>query len=150
MKFAISAAVLSFVGLASATSIAARQSCPQATRFGIPSVTPSTVSAGDSISITVDLTCGVTRFGIVPEFLDYSIEVPAEFNNGFQQAIILARRAIPAGALSDSFTTTVPHGYFVANSPYNVVVTNIYNINGTDGSPVLVKGGVLQPITINV
>ncbi|PPQ87906.1 hypothetical protein CVT25_001248 [Psilocybe cyanescens] len=150
MKFAISAALLSLTGVVSATSIASRQGCPQASRFGNIIVSPTTVSAGDSINISVDLTCGVKNFGIVPQFLDYSIEVPAASNNGFQQPIILARRAIPAGSLSDSFTTTIPHGFFVANSNYNIVLSNIYNINGTDGSPVLVRGGVLEPITINV
>jgi len=45
MKFTISA-VLALAGIASAANVA-RQSCPQATRFGVVTVSPTTVSAGD-------------------------------------------------------------------------------------------------------
>ncbi|KAH9483438.1 hypothetical protein JR316_0002906 [Psilocybe cubensis] len=150
MKFSVSAALFSFAGFVSASTVVSRQSCPQATRFGVMTVSPTTVKAGDTIHISVDLTCGVKNFKIIPKFIDYTIEVPSNANNGFQPPIVLARRTIPAGALSDSFTTTIPHGYYVANSPYNVVLTNIHNIDGTDGSPVLVEGGVLEPIKIIV
>ncbi|KAH9477245.1 hypothetical protein JR316_0011171 [Psilocybe cubensis] len=150
MKFSIFAAFLSLAGFASASSIASRQNCPEATRFGVVIVNPTTVKPGDTINISVDFTCGVKTFGIIPSFLDFTIEVSSDANNGFEQPIVLARRTIPAGALSDSFTTTIPHGFYVANAPYNIVLTNIYNIDGTDGSPVLVEGGVLHFIDIDV
>ncbi|KAH9483440.1 hypothetical protein JR316_0002908 [Psilocybe cubensis] len=146
MKFLFLSSLISLAGSASAASL----SCPDASRFGVPTVTPTTVKAGDSISVFVDLTCGVKNFGFIPQFLDYSIEVPANENNGFEQPIILARRTIASGTLSDSFTTTVPHAFYFANAAYNIIVGNIYNINGTDGSPVLVKGDVFIPITIEV
>lgn len=83
--------------------------------------------------------------------------------------MVLARRTLQAGALSDSFTAKVskavvnlrpgsdepltslkiPHGFFFAGAAYEVFFTNTYPINGTDGSEVLVQGGLAQGITIN-
>jgi len=68
-----------------------------------------------TINVKVDLTCGVQNFGLIPQFLDYSLEVLPPNNNGFENPIILARHAIPAGALSDSITTTVRKTYVRLN-----------------------------------
>ncbi|KDR86066.1 hypothetical protein GALMADRAFT_235290 [Galerina marginata CBS 339.88] len=153
MKFAISTALLSFAGLVASANISARQSCPEAVRFGILSVSSptgaSSFNAGDDIAIKVDLNCAIKNFNIVPRFLDYTIIVPASVNNGHEPAIVLARRTLPAGALSDSFTTKIPHGFFFAGAAYQVFFTNTFPINGTDGSEVLTQGGLSQPITIN-
>ncbi|KDR86067.1 hypothetical protein GALMADRAFT_235291 [Galerina marginata CBS 339.88] len=153
MKFAISTAFLSFAGLVSSANIAARQFCAEAVRFGVLSVSSptgaSSFNAGDDIAIKVDLNCAVNHFNIVPRFLDYAINVPASVNNGHEPDIVLARRTLPAGALSDSFTTKIPHGFFFAGAAYQVIFTNTYPINGTDGSEVLIQEGMLQPITIN-
>ncbi|KAF9553530.1 hypothetical protein CPC08DRAFT_713690 [Agrocybe pediades] len=148
MKFALSTAIIALAGFASA-SIVERQSCPQATRFGVVTVSPTTVSPGDTITINVDLHCAVQNFGIQAQFLDYTIEVPSSANNGHEPPIVLARHNIAAGALSDSLTTTIPHAFFFAGAPYNIVVTNGFPSAGTDGSPVVTEGGVLTPITIN-
>ncbi|KAF9564494.1 hypothetical protein CPC08DRAFT_705239, partial [Agrocybe pediades] len=123
MKFAISSTLLTLAaGLASAATIESRLSCPQATRFGIVTLSKSTVKAGDSLTINVDLRCAVQNFGINAQFLDYTLEVPASSNNGFQAPIVLGRHSIAHGALSDTLTTTIPHGFFVAGSNYNVVL----------------------------
>lgn len=60
-----------------------------------------------NININVDLTCAITNFDIVPKFLDYTIEVFAPSNNGHEPPILLARRELEPGALSDSFTVPV-------------------------------------------
>ncbi|KAG6864173.1 hypothetical protein C0991_011876 [Blastosporella zonata] len=106
MKFAIAATLLSFVGLVASTAVP-RQDCPQASRFGGMSVSPTTVNPGDEITVTVDLTCAVNHFGIIPKYLDYTIEVPSASNNGHEPPIVIARREFAAGATSDVFTTQV-------------------------------------------
>ncbi|KAF8064865.1 hypothetical protein FPV67DRAFT_158324 [Lyophyllum atratum] len=149
MKFAISATIASLAGLVASTGIP-RQSCPQASRFGVLTVTPSgAFNPGDNINIHVDFSCGINTFGIVPKYLDYTIEVPAASNNGHEPPIVLARRVYLAGAESDIFTTQIPHAFYFAGATTNLVFTNTYAIAGTDGSEVLVQGGVSAGITIN-
>ncbi|KAG6853970.1 hypothetical protein C0991_011832 [Blastosporella zonata] len=110
MKFAIAATLLSLVGFVASAAVP-RQSCPEASRFGVISVTPSTVSPGDEIIVTVDLTCAINSFDIIPKYLDYTIEVSSA-SNAIKPPIsvppiLLARRDFPAGATSDVFTTQV-------------------------------------------
>ncbi|KAF9553520.1 hypothetical protein CPC08DRAFT_612816, partial [Agrocybe pediades] len=139
---------LSLVSLVAAGNVARTVGCSEADRFGVVTVSPTTVKAGDSITINVDLHCAVQNFGIGAQFLDYTIEVPAANNNGHEAPIVLARHAIATNALSDSLTTTVPHAFFFAGANYNVVVTNVYPSPGSDGSQVILEGGTLTPITI--
>jgi len=152
MKFAAATSFISLAGLVASISVPRDvKSCPEASRFGVASVVPNNtaLSPGDDISISVDFTCGINTFGIVPRFLDYTIIVPPQSNNGFEVPIVLARRDFPAGATSDSFTTKIPHAFFVAGAVYNIELTNTYPTNGTDGSEVLIQGGFFQPITIS-
>ncbi|KAG6900613.1 hypothetical protein C0993_007836 [Termitomyces sp. T159_Od127] len=147
LKLAISAA-LSFAGLVTSTVVP----CAEAERFGTFIVSPTTVNPGDNITISVDLNCGIGRFGIVPNFLDFSIVVPVESNNGHEPPIVLARRDFDSstGSTSDQFTTKVPFAFYFAGAPYQILLTNTYPINGTDGSEVLQQGGVYGGITINI
>ncbi|PPQ91578.1 hypothetical protein CVT25_012649 [Psilocybe cyanescens] len=151
MKFTISTILLAIAGFVASANIPAIV-CSEADRFGVISISPSgkPFNAGDNISIHIDFTCAITHSGIVPKFLDYTIEVPAPLNNGFEPTISLARRTLSPGATVDSFTTKIPHEFFTAGAPYSVVLTDTYPINGTDGSEVLREGGVLASITINV
>ncbi|PPQ79553.1 hypothetical protein CVT25_003435 [Psilocybe cyanescens] len=150
MKFAISAGLLSLAGLVASANVG-RTACDEAARFGVLTVSPTTFRAGDTIKISTDVTCGVQNFGLIPQFLDYSIEVLPPNNNGFEQPIVLARHALPNGALSDTFNVKVPHGFFF-NATYTLLLNNLHNINGTDGSPVLVRGETesTEPITVIV
>ncbi|KAG6909426.1 hypothetical protein DXG01_000579 [Tephrocybe rancida] len=150
MKFSISTIVLYLAAVVASTQVR-RQFCPQASRFGVISVSPTTVSPGDDITVTVDLNCAVNSFGIVPAFLDYTIEVPAAVNNGFEAPIVLARRTLADKATSDVFTAKVPFGNYFAGAAYQVYLRNTYPIKGTDGSSeVLVQGGISAFVTINV
>ncbi|KAG6845458.1 hypothetical protein H0H87_008818 [Tephrocybe sp. NHM501043] len=149
MKFAIPAA-LSLVGLVASTTIP-RQSCPEASRFGLLGVSPTTVNPGDEVTVTVDLNCAVNHFGIVPRYLDYTIEVPEASNNGHEPPILLARRDFTAGATSDVFTAKVPFASYFAGAPYVIVLRNTYPVQGTDGSSeVLITGGISTGLNINV
>ncbi|CAA7267784.1 unnamed protein product [Cyclocybe aegerita] len=148
MKFAISTAVLYLAGLVASASVLPCQSCLQATRFGILTVSSPTgatsYNPGDDIHIKVDLTCTVNYFGIVPTYLNYTIVVPASENNGHEPPIVLAHHMILAGSLSDEFSTQIPYAFYFSGTPYTVVFTNTYPINGTDGSQVLIQGGLSQ------
>lgn len=134
MKLTISAALLSFAGLVMCTAVS-RQPCPEAVRFGILSVSPTTLNPGDvcfhhfkaflktwfqlwvvqDITISVDLNCAINNFGIIPKFLDFSIVVPGDLNNGHEPNIVLARRDFDSstGSTSDQFTTKVRQTYQV-------------------------------------
>ncbi|KAG6910821.1 hypothetical protein DXG01_007136 [Tephrocybe rancida] len=150
MKFAISTVLISLAGLVASNPVP-RQSCPQASRFGLIGVSPTTVNPGDDITVTVDLNCAIKTFGIIPKYLDYTIEVPAAVNNGHEPPIVLARRDFAAGATSDVFTTKVPFGNYFAGAAYQVYLRNSYPVQGTDGSSeVLIQGGISASVTINV
>ncbi|KAG6813722.1 hypothetical protein H0H92_008130 [Tricholoma furcatifolium] len=146
MKFNVIAPFLSLVGLAAASAIQRCQTCAEASRFGNIGVSPDVVNPGDNITITVDLSCS-SCYGIEPRYLDYTIQVPPDSNNGHEPNIVLARRNVAAGATSDKFTVQVPEYYYFAGAPYEVVLTNTYS---TTSSPVLVQGGIASGLTINV
>jgi len=101
-----------------------RQSCAEATQFGVLTVSPTTVAAGDvsetlswdklqlnirkhqTLTVNADFSCAINTFGIIPEYTDYYIEVPVN-NNGHEPPILLARRTLASGSTSDSFTVQV-------------------------------------------
>ena len=126
------------------------------------------------MTIKADFTCSFS-FGIEPKFTDYHIEVPVN-NNGHEPPILLARRepSVSASSPIDQFTVQVrnffflqnikkknlnwpflhiffqiPFAFFVAGAGYVVELDTTYAINGTNGSPVFIVGGVETGITIN-
>ncbi|KAF9223661.1 hypothetical protein BS17DRAFT_704839 [Gyrodon lividus] len=148
MRFALTTIIVSMAALVSAAPHT-RQSCPEATRFGVLSISPTTVSPGDSLVINADFTCAINSFGIQPEYTDYYIEVPVN-NNGHEPPILLARRTLPSGSTSDQFTVQVPYAYYFQNTSYVVILDTTYPTTGTNGSPYSVVGGVEASIIINV
>ncbi|KAH7884313.1 hypothetical protein F5I97DRAFT_1888610 [Phlebopus sp. FC_14] len=142
MKFIFTALVASLATLASGAMIPqARQNCPEAARFGGVSTSPSSVAPGDTLTINADFSCAVNYFGIIPQYTDYYLEVVTN-NNGYEPPILLARRTLPQGATSDSFTVEVPDAYYFANTTYTGVLDVTYPVNGTNGTPYSVVGGV--------
>ncbi|PPQ72638.1 hypothetical protein CVT26_004345 [Gymnopilus dilepis] len=148
MKF-----ILLFTSVASIASalVIPRQICSEASRFGDLIVTSpdnaTSFSAGDPVHIKVNFNCAVNTFGIRPEFVDYTIEVPEQFNNGHEPNIVIARRTLPVGATTDEFTATASPFQFLTGltSPMH----HTYPTEGTDGSQVFIQGGTESPITIN-
>ncbi|PPQ85441.1 hypothetical protein CVT26_012926 [Gymnopilus dilepis] len=151
MKFSLTAALFSLASLASAT-VLTRQNCPQASRFGdFGFTTPNnetTVNPGDTIHVIINFNCAINTFGIRPQYYDLTIQVPPEQNNGHEAPIVLTTRSLAEGATTDEFDVTIPHAFYFANAPYNVVLTDTYPTQGTDGSQVLLRGGVEAPISI--
>lgn len=81
--------LLSITGLAIATIASAQAGfCPEASRFGGLSISPATVSPGQTFTITANLTCAV-QLGNTPTFLDYYIDGVSERNIG--GPILIAR-----------------------------------------------------------
>ncbi|KIK97763.1 hypothetical protein PAXRUDRAFT_24494 [Paxillus rubicundulus Ve08.2h10] len=149
MRFGLTAIIASAALVSAAPHT--RQSCPEATRFGVLDVSPTTVSPGDSLVIDADFTCAINYFGIQPEYTDYYIEVPVN-NNDYEPPILLARRTLPSGSTStsDQFTVEVPYANYFQNTSYVVILDTTYPITGSNGSPYYVVGGVEVPITVNV
>jgi len=149
MKLTLPSVFLLLAAVVSARVQSARQQCPEAARFGEVSITPSSVAPGDMVTVKADFTCSFS-FGIRPIFTDYHIEVPVN-NNGHEPPILLARRqpfVTPASPI-DQFEVQIPFAPYVTGANYVVNLANTYPINGTNGSPVLIVGGVETVIIIN-
>ncbi|KAF9235953.1 hypothetical protein BU15DRAFT_50711 [Melanogaster broomeanus] len=149
MRFALAVIIASVTALVSATPHRAhtRRGCAEADRFGVLTVSPTTVSPGDTLTIDADFNCAINWFSIKPEYTDYYIEVPVG-NNGHEPDILLARRTLASGATSDSFTVEVPYA-FTFNASYVVMLETTYPITGGNGAPYSVVGGVEAPIAIS-
>ncbi|KAH7915634.1 hypothetical protein BJ138DRAFT_1141332 [Hygrophoropsis aurantiaca] len=147
MRFTKSAILASFATAASAAVMPeARVSCSEATRFGVVTVVPSTLSPGDSFTVHADFTCAISNYGINPQYTDYYIEVP-ENNNGHEPPILVARRTLTSPP-TDTFTAQLPYAYYFANTSYSLVLDTTYAINGTNGTPYSVVGGIETLIDI--
>jgi len=140
MKFFVTAVAASLLAVATA------QSCSEAARFGVVTVSPTSFASGDSVTISANFTCA-DQLGYAPTYTDYYIEVPTN-NNGHEPPVLLARRQPAAGVTSDLFTVQIPYGYYFPNASYNIVLDNTYATNGTNGSPVYQVGGVDIPVNI--
>ncbi|KAK0492592.1 hypothetical protein EDD18DRAFT_463064 [Armillaria luteobubalina] len=146
-----------------------RLSCAEASRFGNVQVVPTNLQPGTDFTINVNLECAVEYFGIIPRYTDFYIEVPEPYNNGHEPAILLARRdyTLPAQPLSPNFNFTaqvremicilgqfihfliqLPHYPYTAGASYTIFLSTTYPINGTDGSEVLIQGGVYTVVNI--
>ncbi|KAI0259504.1 hypothetical protein BC834DRAFT_833448 [Gloeopeniophorella convolvens] len=146
------ASLLTFVVAASSTVAipTARQSCPEASRFGNLGVSPTNVSPGSVVTITADFTCAVNTFGIVPEHTDYYLEVPVN-NNGHEPPIQLTRRVLAAGQLKDSFQVTIPtYGGYFANASYTLILETTYPVDNNDGTQTHVVGGIEAPLSLKL
>ncbi|KZP16725.1 hypothetical protein FIBSPDRAFT_1047360 [Athelia psychrophila] len=148
MQFKLSALLLSLAAVASATPTR-RVSCAEASRFGNLEVVPSSVAVGGSFTVHADFTCSL-YFGIVPEYIDYYIEVTSN-NNGHEPPILLARREFHQSTgtpPTDTFSASIPDAYYFANASYQVVLDVTYPSNGTTGAPFYQVGSTETGINI--
>ncbi|KAG1729653.1 uncharacterized protein EDB91DRAFT_1159136 [Suillus paluster] len=148
MKLSFSTAIATFAAVLAAATPAAAQLCFQASRFGIITVTPSTLSPGDNFTVTANFTCAA-QLGVRPKYTDYYIEVPVN-NNGYEPPILLARRTLNASSptpLFDEFTVQLPYAdYF--NASYVVMLETTFPQTGANGSTYFVVGGIEHNIAI--
>ncbi|KAH7924360.1 hypothetical protein BV22DRAFT_1090988 [Leucogyrophana mollusca] len=146
MQFTLSAILASFVAVATAATVpVARATCAEADRFGDITIEPSTLSPGDTFTVTADFTCAI-QLGVNPEYTDYYIEVPVN-NNSYEPPILIARRTLTTPP-TDSFTATLPYANYFANASYALVLDTTYAVNGTNGSPYSQVGGTEAAVTI--
>ncbi|KAG1743426.1 hypothetical protein EDB19DRAFT_561075 [Suillus lakei] len=151
MQLSFSTIIATLAAVFAVATPAAAQFCSEATRFGVVSVSPTTLSPGDTFTVTANFTCAV-QYGIQPQYTDYYVEVPVN-NNGHEPPVLLARRTLNASSatpLFDQFTTQLPYAYsFNFNASYVVMLETTYPETGTDGtSSYSVVGGVETVITI--
>ncbi|KAG2131347.1 hypothetical protein DEU56DRAFT_860021 [Suillus clintonianus] len=148
MQLSFSTVLASLAAVIAVATPAAAQQCSQATRFGVVNVSPTTLSPGDTFTVTANFTCAA-QLGVHPQYTDYYIEVPVN-NNGHEPPILLARRTLNASSptpLLDQFTMQLPYAYYF-NASYVVILDVTYPVTGTDGSSYSVVGGIESPITI--
>ncbi|KAG1840700.1 hypothetical protein DFJ58DRAFT_87505 [Suillus subalutaceus] len=147
MQLSFSTAIATLAAVFAVVAPAAAQSCSEATRFGVVTVSPTTLSPGDTFTVTANFSCAV-QFGVNPQYTDYYIEVPVN-NNGYEPPILLARRTLNANSetpLFDQFTTQLPYAVYF-NASYVVMLDTTYPVNGTNGTYSVV-GGVETVINI--
>ncbi|KAJ7643512.1 hypothetical protein FB45DRAFT_1113465 [Roridomyces roridus] len=129
------------------TAVAQAGFCPEAARFGLISVSPTTLSPGQSFTVTTNLTCAI-QLGDTPTFLDYCIDGVSTANIG--GPILLARRTYDASTSPplDTFTTTLPVWFYVSDATYSVRVDDSFARPGPTGKSVITVGSISTGITI--
>ncbi|KAJ7174053.1 hypothetical protein C8R43DRAFT_1230786 [Mycena crocata] len=131
-----------------ATTVSAQAGfCPEALRFGSVSVSPSTLSPGQTFTVKTNLTCAV-QLGNTPTFLDYYIDGVSTHNIG--GPILLARRTYDNSTSppADEFTTTLPVWFYNADAQYSVQMNDLFARPGPTGESVISVGGISAGITI--
>ncbi|KAJ7892156.1 hypothetical protein B0H13DRAFT_2529322 [Mycena leptocephala] len=94
---------VNFLSIASAfptTVLAQGNSCPEAARFGLLKVSPTTLSPGKTFTFTANLTCAI-QLGNTPTFLHYYIDAVA--THTVSGPILIARRTYHDSTI-DQFT----------------------------------------------
>ncbi|KAJ6544672.1 hypothetical protein DFH09DRAFT_1173076 [Mycena vulgaris] len=141
-----------FLSIAALASVAATVSaqagfCPEALRFGSVTISPTTVSPGQTFSINTNLTCAVQK-GNTPTFLDYYIDGVSTHNIG--GPILIARRTYDNSTSppADQFTAVLPAWFYIADAQYSVRVDNSFARAGPTGESVIEVGGVSTGINI--
>ncbi|KAJ7923755.1 hypothetical protein B0H13DRAFT_1602222, partial [Mycena leptocephala] len=89
--------------------------CPEAARFGLLNVSPTTLSPGQAFTVTANLTCAI-QLGNTPTFLDYYIDAAA--THTVSGPILIARRTYDNSTSPpiDQFTAVVGLGLFIFES----------------------------------
>ncbi|KAJ6576182.1 hypothetical protein B0H10DRAFT_1813665 [Mycena sp. CBHHK59/15] len=140
---------LSIATFASVVATASAQAgfCPDALRFGSVTVSPTTLSPGETFTVTANLTCAV-QLGNTPTFLDYYIDGVSTHNIG--GPILIARRTYDNSTAppADKFTATLPAWFYVADAQYSVLMDNSFARPGPTGESVITVGGVSTGINI--
>ncbi|KAJ7915595.1 hypothetical protein B0H13DRAFT_393752 [Mycena leptocephala] len=143
--FALLASLIAFALAPTATA-----ACPEAARFGILEVVPSTLAQGDWFTVHVDLQCA-SQLGYLPTYMDYYIEVLSN-NNGHEAPILLGRRTYNLAGTgltpSDTFTAQLPYWYYFANAQYSVVFVNSFAKPGPMNNSVITQGSISVPLNI--
>ncbi|KAJ7621978.1 hypothetical protein DFH06DRAFT_769621 [Mycena polygramma] len=138
---------LSLSALASLIAAVSAQFCPEASRFGIVSVSPTTVSPGQTYTITANLTCAV-QLGDTPTYLDYYIEGTS--THALPGPMLVARRTYNHSASPpiDKFTAVLPNWYYYTDALYSLMMWNSFARPGPTGESVISVGGIGTGITI--
>ncbi|KAJ7861787.1 hypothetical protein B0H14DRAFT_2741292 [Mycena olivaceomarginata] len=139
----------SLAALASiATTVSAQgSSCPEAARFGNVNVSPSTLSPGETFTVTANLTCAIEK-GNTPTFLDYYISATA--THTVTGPILIARRTYDntTSPPIDQFTAVLPNWFYFTDATYSLELQNSFARAGPTGESVITTGGILTPINI--
>ncbi|KAF7370464.1 hypothetical protein MSAN_00678200 [Mycena sanguinolenta] len=143
-KFLSIAAVLASVPT---TVMAQAGFCPEALRYGSVSISPSTVSPGQTFTVTANLTCAI-QLDNTPTFLDYYIDATA--THTVSGPILIARRTYDNSTSPpiDQFTATLPNWYYYTDATYTFVMDNSFARPGPTGESVITVGGTEAGITI--
>ncbi|KAJ7833604.1 hypothetical protein B0H14DRAFT_2800420 [Mycena olivaceomarginata] len=129
------------------TANAQGSSCPEAARFGNVNVSPSTLSPGETFTVTTNLTCAIQK-GNTPTFLDYYISATA--THTVTGPILIARRTYDntTSPPIDQFTAVLPNWFYFTDATYSLLLDNSFARPGPTGESVITTGGILTPINI--
>ncbi|KAF7300407.1 hypothetical protein HMN09_00924400 [Mycena chlorophos] len=126
---------------------AAAQSCPDASRFGSVSISPSTLSPGETYTVSADLTCAV-QLGYTPTYLDYYIVGSA--SHTISGPILVARHTYDSSTNppADTFTAVLPDWYYFTDATYSFQMVDSFAQDGPSGDPVITSGSISIPMNI--
>ncbi|KAJ7256873.1 hypothetical protein B0H12DRAFT_975951, partial [Mycena haematopus] len=121
--------------------------CPEALRFGLVTVSPSTVSPGETFTITANLTCAV-QLGNTPTYLDYYIDATA--THTVSGPILIARRTYnnSTSPPMDKFTAVLPYWVYYTDATYSLMMDNSFARLGPTDESVITVGGISTGINI--
>ncbi|KAF8215345.1 hypothetical protein K438DRAFT_1562369 [Mycena galopus ATCC 62051] len=131
-----------------ATTVSAQgTSCPEAARFGNVNVSPSTLSPGETFTVTANLTCAV-QLGNTPTYLDYYIDAVA--THTVSGPILIARRTYDSSTSPpiDQFTAVLPDWFYFTDATYSLTMDNSFARAGPTGDSVITVGGISTGISI--
>ncbi|KAJ7738314.1 hypothetical protein B0H16DRAFT_1570426 [Mycena metata] len=141
--------LLPIAALAILASTVSAQGCPEAARFGLLSVSPTTLSPGETFTVTANLTCAV-QLGDTPTFLDYYIDGTA--THAISGPVQIARRTYDSSTSPpvDQFTAVLPNWFYFADATYSLRMDNSFAKPGPTGVSVITVGSISTAITIDV
>ncbi|EKM50125.1 uncharacterized protein PHACADRAFT_178749 [Phanerochaete carnosa HHB-10118-sp] len=138
---------MKFLALAaSALTLAGAAVAQEAVRFGIVSVSPSTIKPGETFTVHYNSTLAAHQ----PVYYDAYIQ--GILSSGFvQPQYLLQRTTFPTdGTKNIYFNTTLPNIGYVNNASYSVWAYITYPVQDESGTSALEYGGVSYPVGIDM
>jgi len=149
--FAKVSSLVSVLVLALAITSVTAQSCAEAARYGLPTISPSTgLQPGDTANISTNFECSY-YFGIEPTYTSYWISVIPSPGHATPTFLANRKPQITEAQPWDNFTITIPDSYWLPNTTsYPITLWTYYEEAGPDGGSFLTQGDVESAMVVTI